>query len=102
MGLVGSNPTPSARTLEARCPGRSTALRLTNQDVVDPAAAELFYKGTVDGEELRGIIDIPAFPSMSTTLELTLLGRRWEVQLESQYVMTLTDHSGRVMTFRKV
>jgi|GEM_PF-6941019 len=70
--------------------------------VEEPAAGELFYKGTVDGEKVHGVIDIPSFPSMSTTLQLNLLGRRWEVQIESQHVMTLTDPSGRVMTFRKV
>jgi len=59
----------------------------------------LSFRGSVDGREVSGAIEIPGFPSLSTALHLTLFGEQWDLRLPSERVMTLTDPSGRVITF---
>ena len=60
---------------------------------------QLSFRGSVDGREVSGAIEVPGFPSLSTALHLTLFGERWELRLPSERVMTLTDPSGRMITF---
>lgn len=63
------------------------------------ATAHLSFRGSVDGRQVSGAVEVPGFPSLSTVLHLTLFGEQWELRLPSERVMTLTEPSGRVITF---
>jgi hypothetical protein len=71
-------------------------------DNVGSVTGELFFEGTIDRHEVRGAVGVPAFPSMSTTPHLTLLGQRWDLRLQTRNVMTLTNRSDRVITLWEV
>ena len=60
---------------------------------------DLFFEGAVDHHAVSGVVVVPKFPSMSTMLHLTLLGEQWDLRLPSEHVMTLSNPSGRVITF---
>jgi len=50
---------------------------------------------------VSGAVEVPGFPSLSTGLHLTLFGEQWELRLPREHVMTLTEPSGRVITFSR-
>lgn len=65
------------------------------------STGRLSFRGSVDGRAVSGAVDLPGFPSLSTTLHLTLSGEQWDLRVPSERVLTLTDPSGRVITFRR-
>ena len=64
--------------------------------------ARQVFKGRVDGHTVRGVITAPPWPSLSVKLQVDLLGRRWDLRVPRSGRMTLTNASGRVITFIKI
>jgi hypothetical protein len=58
------------------------------------------FSGTVDGRPVRGAITAAAFPSLSRTVRLSLLGQFWDLRRQGPHRLTLTNSAGRVITFQ--
>ena len=62
-------------------------------------ADALLVIGSLDGREIRGRIEMPAFPPWGSTAWAMLLGKRWAVRADSAgRVMKLIAEDGRVIT----
>jgi hypothetical protein len=59
------------------------------------------FTGEVDGHEVRGVVTMPAYPSLSKVLRVDLLGRTWDVSFRRHY-MTLTNDAGREISFSRI
>ena len=69
--------------------------------VISNRPGGLSLSGSIEGRRVQGTIAVPAFPSLSRALHLTMLGQRWTLGARIwPHTLTLTSASGRVLTFR--
>lgn len=68
-------------------------------DSVTRDTGDLLVKGSIDGRAVSGRIVVPGFPPWGSTVQTTLLGRRWTLHSErSGRRLSLISDSGQVTT----
>lgn len=66
---------------------------------VTRGTGDLLVTGSIDGREVSGRIVVPGFPPWGSTVQTTLLGRRWTLRDErSGRRLSLISDSGQVTT----
>jgi hypothetical protein len=75
-------------------------LVITRPPVGSAVAGGARFRGTIGGGVVHGVVSAPSFPSLGRTLQLSLFGQPWVLQLQSRHVLTLTSSGGSVITFR--
>lgn len=75
-------------------------LVITRPSVGSAGAGGARFQATIGGRVVHGTVSAPSFPSLGRTLQLSLFGQPWVLQLQSRHVLTLTSSGGSVITFR--
>jgi hypothetical protein len=77
----------------------TTTYQYSPDNSVTRETGDLLVKGSIDGRAVSGRIAVPRFPPWGSTVQTTLLGRRWTLQGErSGRRLSLISESGQVTT----